>query len=116
MHESRICPTTGLQEFKSVLGNDSRNVTRSRIETELHIKKALIMSYSDCVLAYLDPGTGAIVLQAIAAVVLTIGVVFRKAIFAPATFFRHFVLGKKDANGDETTLLDESISESEPEG
>lgn len=88
---------------------------RSRIKTELHNKKALLMLNSDFVLAYLDPGTGAIVLQAIAAVVLTIGVFFRKAIFAPATFFRYFVLGKKDSNGDETGLLNESISETEVE-
>lgn len=41
---------------------------------------------SDPILGYIDPATGAIVLQAIIATVFTVGVYFRKFFFAPFAF------------------------------
>ena len=41
------------------------------------------MSHIDVVLAYIDPGAGALIIQAIIASVLTFGVVGRRIIFAP---------------------------------
>ena len=47
-------------------------------------------------LGYLDPGTGAIVLQLIAATILSAGVVFRRFLFTP--FSAVFGRGKKAEN------------------
>lgn len=43
--------------------------------------------------AYLDPGTGSIVLQVVVAAVLSAGVYFRQYVFAPFSMFG----GKKEA-------------------
>jgi hypothetical protein len=42
---------------------------------------------SDIVLAYIDPGTGAFILQIVIAAILTAGVAFRRLLVAPVTFF-----------------------------
>ena len=56
---------------------------------------------SNPILSYIDPATGAIVLQAVIATVFTVGVYFRKFFFAPFAFLRKkkvdddgFVAGK----------------------
>jgi hypothetical protein len=48
-------------------------------------------------LAYLDPGTGAIVLQILIAAVLTTGICFRKILVAPLLLFRAFFSQKQKA-------------------
>ncbi|MDX1946428.1 MAG: hypothetical protein SFU86_13590 [Pirellulaceae bacterium] len=46
------------------------------------------MPVLNVLLGYLDPGTGAIVLQIVVAAVLATGVFFRRAIFAPFALLR----------------------------
>lgn len=41
------------------------------------------MNISSLLVAYIDPGTGAILLQALLAMLLTCGVLFRRIVFAP---------------------------------
>lgn len=51
----------------------------------------------DPLFAYLDPGTGSIVLQVVVAAVLSVGVYFRQYLFKPFTYFA----GKKEAEEGE---------------
>ena len=57
----------------------------------------MMFSHLPLLLGYLDPGTGAIVLQVIAAAVLSAGVVFRRYLFSPLAA----ILGRRDKTGDD---------------
>jgi hypothetical protein len=50
------------------------------------------------ILAYIDPATGAMVIQIVVAAVLTGGVFFRKVLLAPFAF----LFRKSPSDGDET--------------
>ncbi len=45
-------------------------------------------------LGYIDPGTGALMLQVLAAGILTAGVVARKVVIRPLALFRQALSGK----------------------
>lgn len=46
-------------------------------------------------LAYIDPGTGALVVQVLAAAVLTVGVFGRRMLYAPVNFAKSMFRGSK---------------------
>ena len=45
---------------------------------------------NSCLFAYLDPGTGAIILQLVLAGLLTMGVLFRRVFRLPLSLFKRF--------------------------
>ena len=55
------------------------------------------MSQSVNIIGYIDPASGAIILQVIVAAVLTMGVAFRRILFAPLSVFR-----RRQSDGDES--------------
>ena len=63
---------------------------------------------SSVVLSYVDPAAGALVLQAIVAVFLTVGLFFRKTLFAPFAFvLRTFNILLRPKNSDIGNAEDE---------
>ena len=66
----------------------------------------MMCSHLSFLLGYLDPGTGAIVLQVVVAAFLSAGVIFRRVLFAPIAA----VIGRGKKAEDE-----QSDGESEPE-
>lgn len=54
-----------------------------------------------CFLAYLDPGTGSLILQALLAAALSTGVLLRRFLLMPL----HWLFGKRKRRPDEPTEL-----------
>ena len=46
------------------------------------------MTVMGSVLGYIDPASGAIILQVVVAAILTMGIAFRRILFAPLMLFR----------------------------
>jgi len=67
------------------------------------------MSLCNVLLAYLDPATGALVLQAIIACLLAGGVVFRRLLIQPlASLLRLFGKGRQDEATSDSSTTPES--------
>jgi len=62
----------------------------------------------NCLLAYLDPGTGSILLQVAAAAVLSCGVMFRQYVFSP---FSSFFSKSKKSESPEAAQQDANPSD-----
>ena len=59
------------------------------------------------ILAYIDPGTGALVLQVVAAGVLTCGILFRKALLFPIAALSSVFRRKDRASSSSTATKSE---------
>ena len=98
-------------QYTATLRHHSGNNLRFLVITNgacLAAERNRVLLYESWILAYLDPATGSLVIQALIAGLVSIGFVFRRVLFGPW----RFLFGHRASTGDASTVAEDHSTSS----